>query len=80
MAISNQEISNLPDYSDAELLKLYRWAMANGAAGTTRTINNRTIEFPSLPDLTATIAWLEQRIAASSSSGGIAVARFREVS
>ena len=56
---------SLPTYTDAEMLNIYRWALANGAAGQTRTVNGRTITFASVADITATIQWLELRLAAA---------------
>ncbi len=81
MAIENSDITALPTYTDAELLKLYRWAMANGAAGTERQISGRSITFPALPDLMKAVEWLESRAAAGgtdTTGGGIALVRFGE--
>lgn len=81
MAISTSDIDNLPDYTDAQLLKLYRWAITNGAAGTTRSINNRSVSFPSLTEMMAAISWLEDRIAAADGNGGMnALVQFGEPS
>jgi hypothetical protein len=80
MAISNADITALPDYTDSELLKLYRSALANGWAGTSRTINGRSITFAGPKELRDTIEWLEERINADSTdaSGGIALVRYGE--
>ena len=81
MAISSADITALPDYTDAQLLKLYKWAMANGAAGQSRTINGRAIAFPPLADLMKAIEWLESReqAAANATTGnGIALAKYGE--
>lgn len=82
MAISKDDIAALPDYTDAELLKLYRWGLANGAAGTSRTIGGRSITFPSVKDLKDMIVWLEGRVsdvvAAAAGNGGVALAVFEQ--
>jgi hypothetical protein len=71
--------STLRTYTDAELLSLYRWAMANGAGGQTRTIGGRSITFPPLPDLMQAVTWLESRVnAASDDGGGIALVQYGE--
>ena len=54
--------AQLPTYLDTDLLAIYRWALANGAAGTTRSIQGRSITFPAVTEILKTIAWLEQRI------------------
>ena len=81
MAISSSDISALPAYTDAELLTLYRWALANGAAGTSRTIGaggaSRSYTFPSVEVIIKTIEWLESREAANG-GGNIALVRFGE--
>jgi hypothetical protein len=77
MAISNADIAALPTYTDAELLILYRWALANGAAGTTRAINGRSVTFASVDELRKSIEWLESRVN-SSSNDGMALITFDE--
>jgi hypothetical protein len=63
-------VNNIPDYSDADLLKIYRWALANGAAGQTRQIDGRSISFPPAATILGEIIpALEQRIAAA--GGGL---------
>lgn len=76
MAISTSDISALPDYADSDLKKLYRWALANGAAGTTRSINGRSVTFPSVTDILKVLAWAESDV--ESNGGNIALAQFRE--
>jgi hypothetical protein len=80
MAISNADITALPSYTDAELLKLYRSALANGWAGTSRTINGRSITFAGPKELRDTIQWLETRIndASDDAGGGLALVQFGE--
>lgn len=67
-------VDALQTFTDPELLKLYRWAMAVGAAGQTRTISGRSVTFPNVKDLRETIAWLEARGASSADGGGVDVA------
>ena len=81
MAISLSDISALPDYTDAQILKLYRWALVNGAAGESRSINGRSITFPPIDKLTKTIEWLETRAQTSDSAdsgGGNVLVQFGE--
>jgi hypothetical protein len=61
--------ADLPDYTDADLLKIYRWGLANGAAGTTRSINGRSVTFPEAAVMMDIITQLENRIAAA--GGGL---------
>jgi hypothetical protein len=73
--------SSLPCYSDCEMVTIYRWGLANAAAGQTRTINGRTISFPSTQDMIQTIIYFEQRIedeknALAGTSGGVSVVQF----
>lgn len=63
------DVDNLQAFTDAELLKLYRWALANNAAGQTRQIEGRSVSFPPLLDLMKAIDWLEKRIEAAGNSG-----------
>ncbi len=81
MAISAADISGLPDYTDAQLLKLYKWALANNAAGMSRTINGRSITFPSAPEIRNTIDWLETRVNATTNGtgGNMALGAFGDV-
>jgi hypothetical protein len=66
--------SEIQDVTDAEMLKMFRWAMTTGAAGQTRSINGRTISFPPIEQLRVTIEWLERRIdATTDTSDGIAL-------
>jgi hypothetical protein len=74
-------VAQLPTYSDSDLLTIYRWALANGAAGTTRNIGGNMISFPPTDKVISTIAWLEQRIQddanqISGQSGNVSVVVF----
>lgn len=63
-------IDNLQTFTDAELLKLYRHALAVGAAGEERQMSDgRRIRFPSQDNIWKTIKELENRIATSDSDG-----------
>lgn len=73
MAITSSDIAALPTYTDTELLKLYRWALANGAAGTERSIAGRAIKFPDVETIFATIERLEQRIAETANTEGAGI-------
>jgi hypothetical protein len=74
------DVSSITEYSDADLLKLYRHCMATGAAGTTRQINGRMIQIPELDKLMKAIDWLEGRInaAAEPENGGLGLVGFGE--
>lgn len=73
-----------PVPSDAELITLYRYALANGWAGTTRTVGgpggNRSVTFASPKELLDMIERLEIRVADNEdddkSNGGVALAVF----
>jgi hypothetical protein len=80
MAISSADIAGLPDYTDAELLKMYRWALINNAAGQTRSIAGRTVQFPTADEIRKTIQWLEDRVAAASNAvgGNMALGAFED--
>jgi hypothetical protein len=67
------DISSLQTFSDSDLLKLYRWALATGAAGQSRTISGRSISFPNPKDLMDLIERLEAR---TSTDGGSALGVF----
>ena len=74
-------VSQLTTYSDADLLTIYRWALANGAAGQTRSVQGRSITFPSTKDIWDTITRLEHRIQddaniLSGQSGNVSVVTF----
>lgn len=65
------DVDSIQSFTEAELLKLYRWAFAMNAAGQTRTTNDgRTVSFPPLPELIKAIEWLEARAIADDNSGG----------
>lgn len=75
------DASSLTSYSDSDLLTIYRWAMANGAAGQTRTINGRSVTFPALADMMKAIDWLEARVetaAATDAGGGNVLVKYGE--
>jgi hypothetical protein len=78
--MDSSDIDNLPAFTDAQLVKLYRWGMANGAAGQSRTINGREITFPSMPDMITAIQWAEERINLVNGGDGSAVVIFGDPS
>jgi hypothetical protein len=81
MAISTATIDGLPDYTNAHLLKLYRWGLANNAAGQTRNINGAMISFPSVKDMLAAIGYLEGATnadATTDTGGDTALVQFGE--
>ena len=76
-----QQIESLPDYTDAQLLKLYRMALAQGWAGTTRTIGDQTTVFPGPTELLKLITLLETRVASAAGllNDGVVLAVFGDV-
>lgn len=64
------DINGIQAFTDSELLTLYRWALANNAAGQSRTIEGRSVSFPPLADLMKAVDWLESRVNADSATGG----------
>jgi len=80
MAITSADIAALPAYTDAELLLLYRWALANGAAGQSRTINGRSISFPNVNDIMAAIDWLQQKTNVAAGDDGVVLLETNEIS
>ncbi len=74
MPISNADIAAMPTYTDAELLILYRMALANGWAGTSRSISGRSITFPEPDKILDLIERLEDRVGGGDFGDGIALA------
>lgn len=64
-----EKAAELPEWSDADLIKLYRNALAMGWGGTTRTINGRTVTFAQPDVLLDLIERLERRVLDSESDG-----------
>lgn len=62
--------NNVQTFTDAELLVLYRHALATGAAGEERQMGDgRRIRFPSIAEIRETIEWLENRVNADEFDG-----------
>ena len=76
MAISTTSIDALPDYTDAHLIKLYRWGLANNAAGQNRNINGAYVSFPSVEDMMKAIEWFEARSNVDETGGDSALVVF----
>lgn len=74
------QIDALPDYTDAQILKLYRKALVHGWGGTSRTIDGRSVTFPEPDKLLDLIERLEDRVAEDGgdgdNNGGVALAVF----
>ncbi len=70
------DVQSIQSFTDDELLKLYRWALANNAAGQSRTIEGRSVSFPPLDQLMKAVDWLESRVNTSENGGGVALAQF----
>jgi hypothetical protein len=66
MVMAGINVNSLSTYTDQDLLTIYRWALANGAAGQTREINGRSMSFPpAAVILGEIIPALEMRLAAA---------------
>jgi hypothetical protein len=82
MALTHTTVAALPDWTDAEMLKVYRMGLMMNAAGQSRTIEGRQISFPPLTQMMAMIEWLETRVQiaadAGSGTGTIVLAELRE--
>jgi hypothetical protein len=78
MAITNSQIAALPDYTDAELLKLVRKAIAEIMMyGSAQGAGGRQLTRASLEQLRLSEADLQQRVNATGDpEGGIVLARF----
>jgi hypothetical protein len=68
------DISSIQTFTDSELLILYRWGLANNAAGQTKSINGRSVSFPPVEEMRRTVDWLESRIQADASTEGANIA------
>lgn len=74
MAIDTDTIDGLPDFTDAQLLKATRRAIAAiTLTGTSRGINGRTLTTANLPDLWTQVRELELRIGSDSNDGNVLV-------
>lgn len=74
------QIDAMPEYTDAQILKLYRKALVLGWGGTTRVIDGRTVTFPPPSQILDLIERLEDRVAADSDDAdgdGLSLAVFR---
>jgi len=67
-------LDNVQDFTDAELLKLTRYALASLMLGKSVTIAGRALTREDAPSLRETIEWLEQRIEADSADTGGTIA------
>jgi hypothetical protein len=70
------DTSAIQQFTDAELLTLYRNALAAIATGQSYGIGGRTLTRPDLAEVREQINWLEQRIQDDATGGNIALARF----
>lgn len=74
------EIDAMPDYTDPQLLKVYRYGFAQGWWGQSKTIDGRVWTFPDHGKMLDVIERLEKRVADvdddDSDNGGVALAVF----
>ena len=73
-------IASIPDYSDADLLKAFRYGLVQLAISEEVTIAGRTVKRSQIPYIKDAIIWLESRIAAVGNSDGglIALAQLND--
>ena len=64
------------EYTDPELLTLYRSALAAIATGQSYTINGRALSRADLSSVRDTISWLESRIDIATGDGDVGLASF----
>ncbi len=79
MAITKAQIAAIPDYTDAEMVKLCKLGLTQIQGGSqSYSINGRTFTRANLKDLEAHLTFWEERVAAAASSTGtnIALAEF----
>lgn len=69
MAITGTDVDALPVLTNEQRVKLWLWALDNGAAGQTRTINGRSVSFPSSEEMRKNIEWFESRSNADANDG-----------
>lgn len=78
MAITTVQIDALPDYSDANIVKMLKQAIIAVSTGQTVMMNGHTVSRANLKDLRETLAFFEERANAEDDSGGIALAQYGE--
>lgn len=75
-----EEIDALTDYTDAQLLKMYRRALLDLATHKSVEVNGRTLNRSDERFIRSTIEWLEDRIEGEDedddTNGGVALAVF----
>ena len=79
MAISTSTIDSLPDYTDAQMLKLVKHAISQILGGAqSYSVNGRTYTGADLDKLKAMLTFYEDRVEASGNNGeNIALVEFR---
>lgn len=68
--------SKFPEVTDAELLTIYRAAMAALGTGQSYSINGRTMTRVDIAEVRETITWLEARIDTKTGDGDVGVVTF----
>ncbi|MEM9111324.1 MAG: hypothetical protein AAGC72_15020 [Planctomycetota bacterium] len=79
MAISTTTIDNLPDYTDAQMVKLCKYAISQILGGAqSYSINGRTFTGADLDKLRAMLSFYEDRFESDTNGGeNIALVEFR---
>lgn len=79
MAISTTTIDGLPDYTDAQMVKLIKYAITQVLGGAqSYSINGRSYTGADIDKLKTLLAWYEERVEDSGNSGNFtALVEFR---
>lgn len=73
-------IAGVQNFTDAELLTLYRAALAAVATGQSYSIGGRSLTRADLKSIREMVEWLEQRTNSEDNGGNIALVRFGDQS
>ncbi len=73
------DIDSVQSFTDAELLKLYRAALAAISTGQSYIIGSQELTRANIGGVRETIGWLETRIESDGENTNVALARFGEV-
>lgn len=68
--------TNVQEFSDDELLKLYRQCLAKIAIGQSYQMNGRMMTYADLKEVREMIEWLEQRTESADENGGLGLIGF----
>lgn len=78
MAITTSQIDDLPDYTDAQIVKMLKAAVVAVSTGQSVTVMGRTVSRANLAELRETLEFFENRVNAAEEGGGTALVQFGE--